>query len=423
MKTLLIDGFISLTEIVCEILLSKSLLKVKFKDLSHPALFSLLYVVTYEILKLIFPNLFGWFLFFPLAIITQKLIFKLDFAKAFFVYLMSYTLSFLIQLLTVIAVPTTALDFSDTSQKLLGTSSTLILAFIVSMLPLNKLYLLLHNSNILIKLIFYYFVLISITMIVLSKIKTLNTHSFLPVFAIFVFGLLIISIYTLKLQQTVDIQKESLRLHSTYEPMTRELINDIRNKQHEFNNQITAFASLPYTHKDYDSLSKAILSYTQHTNEDYEESQLLRINLPILAGFIFSKIKQAMQQDKTINLTIKNNMLQTTMPEYDLVKALGILIDNAVEAAPQKSTIEMSLDSVDNRVIFSISNQFNFVTAELRKKMLTRGYSTKNPDIAKGQRGQGLPNLLDLVEAYDGKVYIENVEVSGNNHVKFEIIV
>ncbi len=49
-------------------------------------------------------------------------------------------------------------------------------------------------------------------------------------------------------------------------------------------------------------------------------------------------------------------------------------------------------------------------------------YLTGKSDIAKGQRGQGLPNLLDLVEAYEGKVYIENLEVSGNNHEDLKLL-
>ena len=75
-----------------------------------------------------------------------------------------------------------------------------------------------------------------------------------------------------------------------------DLISDILGKQHDFNNQMNAIRMLPYTYKDYDSLSDAIANYSTFLEEEFNESELLKINLPVVAGFVFSKIKEAEQK-------------------------------------------------------------------------------------------------------------------------------
>ena len=178
--------------------------------------------------------------------------------------------------------------------------------------------------------------------------------------------------------------------------------------KHDFNNQMNAIRMLPYTYKDYDSLSDAIANYSTFLEEEFNESELLKINLPVVAGFIFSKIKEAEQKGRLISVKIKNRSLITPVPEYDLIRILGILIDNAIEATEPGHTFSLILDSKNEHIRIQTKNEGGEISSELRKKMFVRGYSTKTSAEVRTSRGQGLPNLKELVDHYNGKIYLDN---------------
>jgi len=220
--------------------------------------------------------------------------------------------------------------------------------------------------------------------------------------------LLLADIMVLNQQRTITIQQQDIKDYQTYEPMAHDLISDILGKQHDFNNQMNAIRMLPYTYKDYDSLSDAIANYSTFLEEEFNESELLKINLPVVAGFVFSKIKEAEQKGRLISVKIKNRSLITPVPEYDLIRILGILIDNAIEATEPGHTFSLILDSKNEHIRFQTKNEGGEISSELRKKMFVRGYSTKTSAEVRTTRGQGLPNLKELVDHYNGKIYLDN---------------
>lgn len=220
--------------------------------------------------------------------------------------------------------------------------------------------------------------------------------------------LLLADIMVLNQQRTITIQQQDIKDYQTYEPMAHDLISDILGKQHDFNNQMNAIRMLPYTYKDYDSLSDAIANYSTFLEEEFNESELLKINLPVVAGFVFSKIKEAEQKGRLISVKIKNRSLITPVPEYDLIRILGILIDNAIEATEPGHTFSLILDSRNDHVRIQTKNEGGEISSELRKKMFVRGYSTKTSVEVRTSRGQCLPNLKKLVDYYNGKIYLDN---------------
>ena len=125
-------------------------------------------------------------------------------------------------------------------------------------------------------------------------------------------------------------------------------------------------------------------------------------------GFVFSKIKEAEQKGRLISVKIKNRSLITPVPEYDLIRILGILIDNAIEATEPGHTFSLILDSKNEHIRFQTKNEGGEISSELRKKMFVRGYSTKTSAEVRTSRGQGLPNLKELVDHYNGKIYLDN---------------
>ena len=395
-------------EIIVDVSLMRSLTSIRWRAIFSPklALIPLCAILNFA-LEMLFPTLFGWLLILLTCLLTCKKVLNLNYSNTIFSFLMSYILYNLIEALAILAVPKKLMMSDNSKGQLLGTFIVLLISIGISFLPLNKLYVHINQGNLIIKLIISYIALLLLVTIALSKVDSFDTIAVLPLTISFMIILFLADIMVLDQQRTITIQQQDIKDYQTYEPMAHNLISDILGKQHDFNNQMNSIRMLPYTYKDYESLSEAIANYSTFLEEEFNESELLKINLPVVAGFVFSKFKEAEQKGKQISITIKNRSLITKVPEYDLIRILGILIDNAVEATDVGHTLYLILDSRDGHMLIQTKNEGLELSAGVRKRMFVRGYSTKTTD-PHSTRGQGLPNLNELVSHYNGKIYLEN---------------
>lgn len=395
-------------EIIVDVSLMRSLTGIRWRAVFSPklALIPLCAILNFA-LEMLFPTFFGWLLILLTCLFTCKKVLNLNYSNAIFSFLLSYILYSLVEALAILAVPKKLMMSDNSKGQLLGTFIVLLISIGISFLPLNKLYVHINRGNLIIKLIISYIALLLLVTIALSKVDSIDAIAVLPLTISFMIILFLADIMVLNQQRTITIQQQDIKDYQTYEPMAHNLISDILGKQHDFNNQMNAIRMLPYTYKDYESLSEAIANYSTFLEEEFNESELLKINLPVVAGFVFSKFKEAEQKGKQISITIKNRSLITKVPEYDLIRILGILIDNAAEATDVGHTLYLILDSRDGHMLIQTKNEGRELSAGVRKRMFVRGYSTKTTD-PHSTRGQGLPNLNELVRHYNGKIYLEN---------------
>ena len=219
-------------------------------------------------------------------------------------------------------------------------------------------------------------------------------------FIIVAFAITIISNLLLS-NQLGKIREQELRLntYSEYLPVLEELISTVRIRQHNYNNQLQAIKGLLYTHKDYDSLSTALKEQFEiATNSDIPE-YLLKVNLPVVAGFLYQKSNEAKRCDKTLSLQFNTYTLVSNIPEYDLIEMFGILIDNALDAISTGCTAYVTVDCNDKHITFTTRNSGKILTPDDRKRFFTKGFSTKTD---KTHSGLGLYRLNQLIKQYSG---------------------
>ena len=77
---------------------------------------------------------------------------------------------------------------------------------------------------------------------------------------------------------------------------------------------------------------------------------LLKINLSVVAGFVYSKITEAQKDQKELVVQVASRDLKSRMPEYELIRIIGILIDNALESTAPFGTAYLYLDSRQNQI-------------------------------------------------------------------------
>lgn len=409
MKVFILTSCTYIVETIAELILICSFLGKKRRDLLSVALLLLpVCGIINNLLSIFIPNVFGWFLTFPVILFSYSCILHTPILTNIFPFLFSYVGYGLIEAVTAIILPNSMSTSSNTTNQLIVTCVICAICILISLLPLDRLYNFINSGNLIVKLVLSYVFLLYLVTIALFKIDSIDAIEVLPLTMTFMIILLVADIMVLNQQRTITIQQQDIKDYQTYEPMAHDLISDILGKQHDFNNQMNAIRMLPYTYKDYDSLSDAIANYSTFLEEEFNESELLKINLPVVAGFVFSKIKEAEQKGRLISVKIKNRSLITPVPEYDLIRILGILIDNAIEATEPGHTFSLILDSKNEHIRFQTKNEGGEISSELRKKMFVRGYSTKTSAEVRTSRGQGLPNLKELVDHYNGKIYLDN---------------
>ncbi|MCR4955276.1 MAG: GHKL domain-containing protein [Lachnospiraceae bacterium] len=220
-------------------------------------------------------------------------------------------------------------------------------------------------------------------------------------------------------QKRLAEKEKELHAYETYLPIINELIDQVRIRQHQYDNHIQAIRMLPVTCTDYDALVSKLAEYSDYIADGFSDTTLLKMNNKVLAGFLFSKYCEAIHKNRNLQIQLKKIDIQTSVPEHDLVTILGILIDNALEAIEENDVIFLVLNSQDNRCQIRISNKCQILNETIQNNMFNKGYTTK-PNSDK-KHGLGLYNLKKLVDEYHGKIIVSNEALDEANYLVFEI--
>ena len=132
------------------------------------------------------------------------------------------------------------------------------------------------------------------------------------------------------------------------------------------------------------------------------------INNPAVYSLLTNKYYLAREYNIIMNIEIAFNILELPIETYKLCEILGILLDNAIEAAREckNKLIEVRFvkDTCKNDKIIIIENTYENYEVEM-DKIFEKGYSTKND---KKDHGLGLWNLNKIIKHSDNlKLYTD----------------
>lgn len=236
------------------------------------------------------------------------------------------------------------------------------------------------------------------------------------IFSVIIFGLLDWG------QNYAALKKneQELKIYKLYIKPMEELTKDIRARQHEFDNHMNAILNMHVMIKDYDELVEAQSAYGRGIYGDSSRCNpsLLRISDKILAGFLYSKIIAAPDYID-IDIQVLNQEIVTSVSEHFLVEIIGVLTDNAFEAAtPALNRVEMILDAKDDKLIFMIKNQVENLTMGDIVHFFEEGYTTKKN---REDRGLGLYQANKIAIGHSGEITVELLENGDVQEICFRV--
>lgn len=195
-----------------------------------------------------------------------------------------------------------------------------------------------------------------------------------------------------------QIQLDNLK---EYTENLEALYMDMRKFRHDYINIISTMASF-IEERNIDALeehfNKNIYPLNKQMNKNnYKLGLLKNIQLSEIKGLLSAKVIHAQEFGLDTIIDVVEPITKINMDIIDLSRCLGIVLDNAIEAAleSQRKMVTIGLINKSNSVVIVIINTFKDNIPPI-SKLFKEGFSTKGEN-----RGLGLSNLRDIINRYE----------------------
>lgn len=194
-------------------------------------------------------------------------------------------------------------------------------------------------------------------------------------------------------KQNAILKKEELEHLMSYAATIEKTYGNMVMVRHDYKNMLL---SLRYEGAKTEKL-ETLLSEASLNNNDRILEGLALVSNPPAKSLLASKLIHFANNRMQVSLNVFGGKLeQLYVDDFDAVRMLGILLDNAYEEALETELRQINIVIVidENKVVLTISNSCRENLPDPRKFM-KNGFSTKP-----GSRGIGLPSFLDIIDRY-----------------------
>ena len=227
------------------------------------------------------------------------------------------------------------------------------------------------------------------------------------IFTLFNFILLLayffFNFYSLYKATKLEITTEELENAESYNNSLTILYDNVRGFKHDFDNMINIIGGYIKSN-DIDGLKQYYSSLEQDCNK-VKNIQMLNpniINNPGIYNLLVAKYKKATDLDVKIHFEFFFDFKNLKMPIYEFSRILGILLDNAIEAAKDCKNKEVNIVFREARKqhvqIVLIENTYLLSEIDM-KKIFEKGISGK-----KNHTGIGLWEVNNIVNKFNNVI-------------------
>lgn len=197
----------------------------------------------------------------------------------------------------------------------------------------------------------------------------------------------------------LEAQRDVIAQQQLYERDLEAIRQEVRSFRHDYKN-LLAGLSEQADEGELDQLRTALseldTGFDRCIGEKIRAStQIGNVRVPQVRSLLLSKLAVMAQKGIDCRLEAIYPMERVGMDVWDFTRCLGILLDNAAEAAAETETpwVEIVLLSQKGRLSLRVSNPY--IGAIDPDKIWTEGFSTKGEG-----RGLGLPGYQRILEDY-----------------------
>lgn len=265
--------------------------------------------------------------------------------------------------------------------------------------------------------------LLESTLVFLLIFQYKNAYGKVPIKYTVISGIMVLIIilcihgllYRIKYQE----KQAELEAYKTYSAAFSDLITQIRARQYEFDNHISALCNLHYICKDYDELVQEQSKYAKDVISNNRFHKLLVSGNPVIAGFLYGKLSSIQEQGIEVTYTFHISEFTSKIPVYLVVELVGNLLKNAVEAVKTQQVekqIHLSCTENENEFCLGVRNRSEKIPLDEIGRFFEKGYSSKGSG-----RGLGLYNVKEICEKYGVDIVCDNTEIDDKNWFLIEL--
>ncbi len=212
----------------------------------------------------------------------------------------------------------------------------------------------------------------------------------------------VISLFFLKKLFVLSEQENSIAALESYVNNVNDLFLAVKSQRHDFINHIQVITGLVQL-KKYD---EALQYGRQLYQEGQETQEALNLDDPTIAALVKAKSSIAMSRRIRFKVNSTADTLKLAVKPHDLIKILGNLLDNALDATAEQSEdlrrVYFNIRPSGNSVIFQVTNLGPVIPPDRLEHIFEEGFSTKGG----GHTGTGLAVVKRLAGQYKGQIEV-----------------
>lgn len=308
--------------------------------------------------------------------------------------------------------------FTDMKLLLMNCITTFIVIFLLPRCSINRLTAYIKGkSEILLVTVCTCVVMVLFTLINYKNDEIVEIEPLMLLFICIIFIFILsgqMNKYKLKAKEV----ETELRMQKLYADSFKGMIEDIRLRQHEFNNHISMLHSIHLKYQTFEELADALDSYGNSVTKENRFHKLLSCGNSVIIGFLYGRFVEFDKRGIDISYQVSVQELEIGIPCYKIVEILGNLMNNAVEALlvdEERKKLHVSVIEND-RIFIEVRNESSYITYKEIGAFFVKDYSKKGEN-----RGLGLYNVKQICDEYGLEIACDNVDIGGENWLSFKI--
>lgn len=221
------------------------------------------------------------------------------------------------------------------------------------------------------------------------------------IFSMLVISQLLIYLYIIKKMK----ENEKLKVSNEYTSVIDEIVQEIKQRQHDFVNYKNTIKGLVEVVAEKD-IKKVINNYMKDEDiYDNKINELIYIENVVIRSIIYRHMCKAKECNINFQYEIENNVLDNILSYNNISNVLNNLLNNAFDEVMKDECINKNIKIkifIKNKTSHLIvTNQVVNPSNIDLNEMFTRGYSTKESTCI---RGYGLYNVQQIINSHKGYI-------------------